>query len=406
MPEIKIGSNDQNTGGQVTPWQQWFQRYARSYAPPVDGYVGTPDVTAIRTLQTNLLHAGHSLVVDGVFGDRTAQIVGYKWKGASSVPTPPARRPIWFYSAPGSGADFWFGPSHDTGEYAKNVLNINHQPLYFQKGGYLGFLGGDPKFSYNEVIWDQYLSLKYCLSVNPDVIRAMDLRRADPNARVDVELHFSGYSQSAHGMLEALLLLFGDGGEYELIRDRINLVIVFGNPATRGTGIADRVYPDWLESKTRNLNQPNDFYAFAPDKIRRTMFKIIVEAEMELPFFVHVLRIALPIILDWAAKLMPVFGPLLSASPFGPMVQLALPLISGLQGLGNNPLLSNLMGQAGSSKDEDIDKELFDLLTLEGLVTNIPALIGLVGALPGLQAHGDFGPLVPKACRLLDDFRK
>jgi hypothetical protein len=397
--ELKVGSSDINTAGQVTPFQQWFKRYASSYAPPVDGYIGTNDVAAIRTLQTNL-----GIVVDGKFGDRTAAAVGYKWKGTSTPPVVKDRRPIWFYSAPGSGADYWVGPSFETGEYAKNVLNINHQPLYFQKGGYLGLLGGDSKFSYNEVIFDQYLSLMHCLAVNPDVTKAMAARRANRTARVDVELHFSGYSQSAHGMLEALLKLFGDGGPYELIRDRINLVIVFGNPATRGTGIADRVYPDWLEEKTRNLNQPGDFYAFGSDEIRRAMFQIIVEADMELPFFVHVIRLAVPIIMQWAATLIPIFGPLLGG--FGPMVQLALGTLNGLQGIGNNPMLSGLMGQAGSDKDHAIDIRLYNLLTPTGLLSNVGTLIGLIAALPGLQAHGDFGPMVPLACRLLDDFRK
>jgi len=390
MPEIKLGSNDQNTGGQVTPWQQWFQRYARSYAPAVDGYVGTPDVAAIRTLQTNL-----GIVVDGVFGDRTAAAVGYKWKGSSAPPVVPARRPIWFYSAPGSGADWWVGPSFETGEYAKNVLNINHQPLYFQKGGYLGLLGGDPKFSYNEVIFDLYLSLKHCLDNNPDVDVAMAKRRLNRLTPVDVELHFSGYSQSAHGMLEAVLMLFGDGGPYELIRDRINYVICFGNPATPKTGIANRTYPQWLNEKTRNLNQPNDFYAFAPDPIRRAMFNIIVEAEMELPFFVHCLQIAVPVILGVA----PVFGGF-----FGPLGQLGVAALTGLSGL--TPLLGNLMGQAASGKDAHVHEDLVQMLSVSGLITNVPALIQVIAALPGLQAHGDFAPLVPLACRLLDDFRK
>lgn len=402
--ELKLGSSDANTSGQVTPFQNWFRRFASSYAPPVDGYIGLNDQAAIRTLQTNLARSGISLVIDGVFGDRTAAAVGYKWQGASKPPVVKERRPIWFYSAPGSGADWNVGPSFDTGVYARDVLNINHQPLYFQKGGYLGFLGGDPKFSYNEVIFDQYLSLKHCLSVNPDVTQAMEMRRQDRRARVAVEIHASGYSQSAHGMQEALLKLFGDGGPYELIRDRLNYSIEFGNPATPGTGIANRVYPDWLNAITHSLNQPGDFYAFGSDEIRRRFFNIIVEAEMELPFFVHVLRIAVPIIMQWASAFLPFFGPLLGG--FGPMVQLALGTLQGLQGLGNNSALSGFMGQAGSPNDQEVDRQLIELLTPTGVLSNIPALIGLVAALPGLQAHGDFGPLVPQATRLLDDFRK
>lgn len=399
MLELRPGSNDQNTGGEVTHWQQWFKRYASSYAPPIDGYYGSHDEAAVRILQGKL-----GIVVDGYFGDRTAAKVGYKPKGTSTVPYIEVRRPIWFYSAPGSGADWWFGPSFETGEYAKNVLKLNHQPIGFQKGGYLGFLGGDPKFSYNEVIEDLFQSLRSLLRLNPDVTKAMQARAINRAARVDVELHFSGYSQSAHGILEAVNRLFGDGGEFELIRDRVNLVICFGNPATQKTGIADRVYPQWLNEKTRDLNMPKDFYAFAPDEIRRAFFQIIVQAELELPFGVHVIRIALPIIMQWASTFLPFLTPLLGG--FGPAAQLGMGMITGLQGLGNNPLVGGLMGQAGLSTDTETDKRIIALLTPMGLLGNIPALIQLMAALPGLQAHGDFAPLVPRACRLLDDFRK
>lgn len=398
MLDLKIGSNDQNTNKEVTHFQQWFKRYATSYAPPVDGYFGSHDEIAVRRLQENL-----GIVVDGVFGDRTAARVGYKTRQGVAIKVQ-ERRPIWLFSAPGSGADFWFGPSAELGEYAKNVLNINHQPLYFQKGGYLGFLGGDPKFSYNEVIFDQYLSLKHCLTVNPDVQRALAARRMDRNARVDWEGWFSGYSQSAHGMMEAVLLLFGDGSEFELLRDRINGLILFGNPATPKTGIADREYPQWLLDKSHHLNMPKDFYAFAPDEIRRAFFQIIVQAELELPFGVHVLRIAVPIVLKWAATFMPIFGPLLGG--FGPMVQMALGTLQGLQGIAANPAFTNLMGQAGSPGDEEVDQRIIELLGPMGLLGSIPELIALIGALSGLQAHGDFAPLVPKACRILDDFRR
>lgn len=399
MIELKIGSSDLNTNGEVTHFQQWFKRYASSYAPPVDGYIGTNDEAAIRMLQDKL-----GIVVDGRFGDRTAAVCGYKPKGTSTVPYIKPRRPIWIFTAPGSGAPLHIGPSFELGEYAKNVLNINHQPLYFQMGGYLGFLGGDSKFSYNEVIFDQYLSLKHCLTVNPDVQKAMAARKLNPAAPVEWEGWFSGYSQSAHGMAEAVLKLFGDGGEFELLRDRINGLVLFGNPATPGSGIADRVYPNWLNVKTTSLNMPKDFYAFAPDEIRRAFYQIIVQAEMELPFGVHVIRIAVPIIMQWASLIMPIFAPLLGG--FGPMVQMALGGLNGLSAIGNNPLIGGLFGQAGGPGDEEVDKRIIEILTPMGLLASIPALIQLMAALPGLQAHGDFAPLVPKACRILDAFRR
>lgn len=388
--ELKINSQ----GPEVVAFQKWFQRYASSYAPAVDGYIGTPDVIAIKELQRRL-----GLVQDGIFGDRTAAAVGYKWVTTPVVPVR-SRRPIWIYTAPGSGANWDQGPSFQLGERCKNILNLNHQPLYFQKGGYLGFMGGDPKFSYNEVIQDQYLSLASCLLNNPDVQVALGIRKKNPSARVDVELWFSGYSQSADGMEEALVKLFGDGGPYELLRDRINGVIQFGNPSTIGTGIARKVRPEWLYRLVRNINYDNDFYAIAPDNIRPAFYKVIVEAEMELPFFVHVLQIAVPIILN---NVIPVFGGM-----FGPLSQMAVAAAAGLGG-GQANLLGQLMGQAGVGQDAHLHQDLVDMLSITGLITNIPGMIQLVGALPGLQAHGgyEFDPyMMDRAYDVVAGFRR
>ncbi|WP_419402617.1 hypothetical protein [Mycobacteroides abscessus] len=146
--------------------------------------------------------------------------------------------------------------------------------------------------------------------------------------------------------------------------------------------------PVWLAKLVRNVNVRNDFYAVAPDNIRPAFYAIIVQAELELPFFVHVLRIAVPIITDWATAALPIIGPLLGG--FGPMAQMGLGMISGLQGIGQNPLFGNLMGQAGSSRDTKVDDDLRRLLSPTGVLQNIPGLIALIAALPGLQAHGEY----------------
>lgn len=380
---LKPGSSDAR-GDDVTHWQRWAKQYASAYADlmgPVDGYYGNGDAAFTREMQRRL-----GLPQTGVFDEMTANRVGY----GGAVALPP-RRKIWLYSSPGSGADWNVGPSFALGEWCKDVLKINHQPLSFQKGGYLGLLGGDAKFSYNEVTYDQYKSLQYCLDHNPDI--------DEP----DLELWFSGYSQSADGMEDALEVLFGDGGfihsgdptqtpsppgKYRHLRDRINGVVQFGNPSTAATGIARKTRPAWLAKLVRNVNAKNDFYAIAPDKIRPAFYAIIVQAEMELPFFVHVLRIAVPIITDWATVALPVIGPLLGG--FGPMAQLGLGMIGGLQGMGQNPALGSLMGQAGSSRDTKVDDDLRRLLSPTGVLQNIPGLISLIAALPGLQAHGEY----------------
>ena len=391
---LRLGSSDAR-GDEVSHWQRWAKQYAKAYAfllGAIDGYYGQSDAAFTREMQRRL-----GLVQDGEFGPVTAGKVGY----AGAMPTPP-RRPIWYYSCPGSGADFWLGPSHDVGqmlcgagfnEPGRQSLSINHQPVAFQKGGYLGLMGGDPKFSYLEVIADQLASIRWLLQNNPDVTAAMATRRRDRAATVDVELWFSGYSQSADGLMEAILELFGDEGEFVLIRDRINGLICFGNPATPVTGIARKTFPAWLNALTRNINTTDDFYAVAKDDIRPAFYAEIIKAEMELPFFVHVLRIAVPVILAWAATLLPIFGPLLGG--FGPMVQLALGTLNGLQGLGNNPVLGQLMGQAGGGRDVATTKRIEDILSPTGVLSNIGGLIGLIAALPGLQSHGAYHATMP-----------
>ncbi len=357
---LKVGSN----GPEVTAWQQWFNKKYKAYAPPVDGYYGYSDRDATKELQRRL-----GIPVTGEFDDLTAQKSGYK-----TLPAP-AHRPIWIYTAPGSGAPWNVGPSFEVGRWAQDVLKINHQPIGFPMGGYLGLLGGDSKLSYLEVIAAEKAELRRLIQTCPDL--------NNPN----VEFWFSGYSQSADGMVRAVVELFGDGGEFAHLRSRINGLLLFGNPARQrgsgtaaGWGIARDIYPKWVNDKTIDITTTGDFYACVPDsdQIRPAFYDIIIQAESELPFFVHVLKIAVPVILGYT----PVLG------LFGP---LGVAAVSVLAGLGSAvPLLTSLMGQAGSAEDEEIDRKLIEMLSITGLIKNVPALIGLVAALPGLQAHGEY----------------
>lgn len=81
MVLLKVGSN----GPEVVAFQQWFQRYAASYAPPVDGWYGYPDENAVRILQARL-----KLPVTGIFDDATAQAAEYKPKPTA----PPVKRAL------------------------------------------------------------------------------------------------------------------------------------------------------------------------------------------------------------------------------------------------------------------------------------------------------------------------
>lgn len=382
MPELKRGYQ----GPLYAPWFDWASRkysQLRDLLGRKDEYFGSDEVTWTKALQAKL-----GIVQDGIFGDRTAAAAGYVWPGTSAPPLVLARRPIWNYSSPGSGAPGNVGPAFLLGERCKQELRINHQIIDYPIGGYLGLMGGPPDLSYNEVIELLYQSLRRLLASNPDVQSALAARRADRQARVEVELWIDGYSQSADGVRRAVLRLFGDGGEYELLRDRLNGMVLFGDPGTPNTGISGLTYPAWMERVAFDINYPNDFYAVAPDRIRRAMFGIITEAEVSLPFFVHVLRLAARIIPEWLTFL-PI-GNLLNSfggGMFGPLAQLSVGARTGLQG---NPALGQLMGMAGSAADAKVDEELYQLLRPTGILSNIPAMVQLVGALPGLQAHGQY----------------
>lgn len=334
----------------------------------------------------------------GIANYATQLALGATGSPAPAQPPAAVYRPIWIYTAPGSGAPWNVGPSFDLGDRCHNVLHLNHQPINYPIGGYLGLMGGDSTYSYNDVIAMEDLELERLLRLNPDVQRAMTARRADRGAAVDVELWFSAYSQSADGLRRSIKRLFGPGGPFEDIRDRINGLILFGDPGTPGTGIARTSYDPWLERLVTDINYNNDFYAKAPDAIRPAFYAIIVEADTELPFFIHVLKVGVGVILNTV----PIFGGIL-----GP---LAAPLLAGMTGLnGALPMLTGLMGTANSSNDEAVDQKLAAMLSVTGLITNIPGLIQVIGALPGLQAHGgyQFDPvMMNRAYDVIAGFRR
>lgn len=375
---LKIGSSDAR-GDDVTHWQHWARNYAESYANlmgPIDGYYGNSDAAYTREMQRRLVASGHAVAITGEFDEATAAAVGYA--GITAAP----RRPIWIYTAPGSGADWWAGPSFELGEWCKKVLHLNHQPIGYAKGGYLGLMGGPPDLSYLDVTASLGAELARLLRINPDVIEAMAARRADPNARVDVELWFSGYSQSADGIEDALEELFADGGEFELIRDRINGVLQFGNPSKDKTGIARKTRSPWLRALVRNITTKGDFYAEVQDEIRPLFYEWFIRAETELPFVVYSAQIILPALINLVA---PFVGGL--ASP------LAVPILAGATGAPGGLLGTVISGVLGA-KDQPNPK-LIELLSVRGVLTNIPQLVVLLAALPGLQAHGEYH--LPKA---------
>lgn len=325
----------------------------------------------------------------------------------------------WFYSFPGSGANFDVGPSFEVGKWAEEHYGVKHQPALFTKGGYLGLLGGDSKASYVEVTYDQYKSLEWLLDSNPDVQLAMAMvskgtTAAAAIAATDLHLIFSGYSQSADGLEDALEILFGDGGfvvprtgetvgrgKYADLRAAIRRVIQFGNPSRqpgqmsghigwnpKGWGIARKKRPLWLLKVTVSITNPGDFYACVPDSdgIRPPFYGEIIHAETEMPYFVHILNLAVPII----AGFVPIIGGILG--PLAPVV------IGGMAGLGNlMPTFGKLFGQSQETDfHTDVDETLKALLSPMGVLTHLDDLIALIAALPGLQAHGEYWVIKPE----------
>lgn len=295
-------------------------------------------------------------------------------------------RPIWCYSAPGSGVPWNVGPPFDLGERCKLVLHLQHQPVGYPIGGYMGFMGGDPKYSYNDIIGMLKAELDRLLGINPDVIKALAARRANPQAVVDVELWFFCYSQSADGMKRAVQALFGDGGPYALIRDRINGIIAWGDPSKPGTGIARLVYvpADWITALTHSITNESpakDFYAEAGDVIRPLFYEWIVKAATSLSFVEYSAKIVIPALLGLVA-------PFLGSGLTGLMSPLTVPILASTSGAPAN-MISTLVGGVMGSTDEP-DPALLKLLSLQGILTNLPALLGLLLAMQGIAVHGDY----------------
>lgn len=301
-------------------------------------------------------------------------------------------RPIWIYSAPGSGAPWSVGPPFDTGEWAKQVLHLNHQPVGYPIGGYMGLMGGDPGLSYLDVAAAYAAEQDRLLGINPDVQRAMAARATDPKAPVDVEIWGTGYSQGADIMKRYFAQAFGDGGKYERLRDRLNGLLLFGDPARQpgptkvgnnpvGWGIARDVYPAWLNNITWSITVETpapDFYAADDDEIRPLFYDWFIRAETSLSFVIYCAQIIIPALLNLVA---PFLGGSLTSL-------MTVPILAAQSGLPAGQLAPIVGGVLGSS--EKPDPKLIEFLSVQGILTNLPALLKLLMALPGIAAHGDY----------------
>lgn len=316
--------------------------------------------------------------VDGEVSDADLAKLGI----ANGAPSPDSTLVI--FTSPGSGAEWWIGPSFEVGEWAKRELGAEHWPLGYPKGGYLGLMGGDPRHSYLDVIG--FCRDELARRIREDV---PSLKSPKPGTKIVL----SGYSQSAEGIAVAAAELFGDGGEFEHLRPYLVAVILFGSPIRQegptkvgnnpvGSGISRKDLPAWLQAViwdvvTETPNAP-DFYAACDDDIRPLFYEWFVEAETELPFVIYTAQVIIPAILNFVAPFAGVIA------PNNPLVTIPLRML----GLTDDLIIPLLRGIAKSK--EEPNPELVKLLSVEGVLKNLPNLLTLLKALPGIQTHGEY----------------
>jgi len=315
-------------------------------------------------------------------------------------------RPIFFFSAPGSGANNLVGPSSDVGNLVSDgwgqpgrALHVNHWRLNFPIGGYLGLMGGDPGLSYKEVIAAEGNDLELQIGLAIE-----ETKRRFGDRWIDViEFWFSGYSQSADGMVKAVLRLFGDGGKYAYLRHRINGLILFGNPARQpglcrigrnlwmpapGWGISRDTFPDWLNAITYSITTVGDMYACAEDNtLLPGFYDWFVEAETSLGFIAYSTALLLPVLTSYLG----IAGPLLGGI-FGGAGAQVIALATGVA----LPFLSTVIGAVNAPGAVGPDPEFVRELSAQGLMTpqGITRVFGTLRALPGIQTHGEY--FIPK----------
>lgn len=368
---LRVGSSDAR-GDDVTHWQNWAKRWAPSYVHimgPVDGYFGNTDKAFVFEMQTRLRKSGHAVAVTGEFDETTARIVGYKPGGVEP------RRKIWIYSAAGTGGQWFQGPQFEVGKWCEKVLKLNHQPVDYPAGGFLGLAGGNagPTVSYNESIAGLAVELERLIAVCPDLDSP------------DFEVWFMGYSQSADGLKRAVAKLFGDGGRFAHLRSRINGLVLFGDPTRapgptkvgnnpKGSGIARWDAPQWVDDLTWSITTHFDVFPCATDDTLLPLFyEWFVKAETELPFVAYSAGIVIPAL----------------ASYLGIAGMLLGPALAGMVGVSLNMIGALITSFGGGDSP---NPELVEALSARGLLNpqGIVKVFATLTALAGIQVHGEY----------------
>lgn len=368
MPELKRGSQ----GPEVGRFYDYFTKWAASYAFLLgkrDLYFGSDEERFTLELQRRL-----KVPQTGIFGDLEASRTGYRWTGTSTPPVV-TRRKIWVYSAAGTGGQWFQGPQYEVGKWCEKVLKLNHQPVDYPAGGFLGLAGGNaaPTVSYNESIAGLAVELERLIAACPDLTSP------------DVEFWFMGYSQSADGLKRAVTKLFGDGGRFAHLRARINGLVLFGDPTRapgptkvgnnpKGSGIARWDAPQWVDDLTWSITTHFDMFPCATDDTLLPLFyEWFVKAETELPFVAYSAGIVIPAL----------------ASYLGIAGMLLGPALAGMIGVSLN-MIGALITSFGGG--ESPNPELVQALSAQGLMTpqGIVKVFATLAALAGIQVHGEY----------------
>ncbi|MFN3005157.1 peptidoglycan-binding protein [Mycolicibacterium wolinskyi] len=373
-------------GGYTDTYTAEFGDALRGYGPAVNeqirkGQRQTPYISAA--------------ALTGVFDWTVKSQMGF----LDTPVTPPvvAHRPIYIFSAPGSGAKNDVGPGNDLGVWAQDVLKINHRRLVYPIGGYLGALGGDPGLSYIEVIaaLDADLERQIEQALRDE---GLDPDNPDTWADTDIEFWFTAYSQSADGIKKAVARLFGDGGRFEKLRSRINGLILYGDPSRRrgpvkrgagvegynpkGWGIARYEGPAWLEALTYSITTNGDMYACAEDDtLLAGFYRWFIAAETSLSFVAFSAGIVIPAI----ASYLGIVGPLIG----GVFGNAGAQIVSMATGVGI-PFLTKVLS-TGAVEDPYVT-QLRNDLSAQGLLTlgGITRVIKTLAALPGVDTHNRY----------------
>jgi hypothetical protein len=340
--------------------------------------------------------------------------------GAPQPPPPPAHRPIYLFSAPGSGATNTVGPANDVGSWAEVVLHINHRRLNFPMGGYMGLMGGDPTLSYDDVIDAEGADLEVQIA---QAIRDEGMDPDDESTWLDtlIEFWFAAYSQSSDGMKKAVNRLFGKGGRFEKLRARINGLLLFGDPSRQrgpvkgqgpgynppGYGIARWLAPAWLEKLTYSITTNGDMYACTQDDTMLPEFYAwFVKAKWSFGFIEFSAGLIIPALASYLGIAGPLLGGIFGAAGAG--------IIGAVPGVGL-PFMTQILG-GGAVDDPEISK-LRDELSAQGLLSvgGITKLFKTLAALPGIQTHGEYWIPKPEfggrtgiqvACDIMASFRR